>query len=78
MRAAWTVLIACTALWACTEKPQTAGKRKPDVSPSQGTPGADAAYTAEGWKVGDATSWEAQLKARTISGQTESARTSAP
>jgi len=78
MKATGTVLIAlaaCAGLAACGEKAQTSGTRKSDVAPSQG---ANAAYTASGWKVGDAASWEAQMKARAQYGQNEYARSSAP
>lgn len=69
---ALVVLLAfCAGLVACTEKPQTATVRKPDAAPSQG---AAAAYTAQGWKTGDATSWDAHIKART-QGQNEYTRT---
>ncbi len=69
-----TTLCASMMLGACGEKPQTSGTRKADVSPVQGTqPG----HMAAGWKVGDATSWEAHLKARTLNGQNEYARTAA-
>ena len=75
MKTAWLILAAALALGGCGEKAQTAGTRKADVAPAQG---ANAAYTASGWKVGDATSWEAQMKARTQYGQNEYARSSAP
>ena len=68
----WAAALACVALTACGEKPQTSGTRKADVAPSQG---AAAAYTAPGWKAGDATSWEAQMKKRS-DGQNEYTRTS--
>ncbi len=73
MRAACTAgcLAAALLLGACTEKPQTATTRKADVAAFQG---AAAAYTAPGWKPGDATSWETQLKKRT-DGQNEYTRT---
>jgi major membrane immunogen (membrane-anchored lipoprotein) len=67
-------LCASVMLGACGEKPQTAGTRKADVGPVQG---AQSSHTAAGWKVGDATSWEAHLKARTLNGQNEYARTGA-
>ncbi len=75
MKAVWIVLAACLGLAACGEKPQTAGPRKAIVSASQG---ANAAFTAPGWKVGDKASWEAQLKTRAEQGQNEYARASAP
>ncbi len=49
------------ALAGC-EKPQSMGGVKSDTAPYQGT-GA-AAFTATGWKAGDKTSWEQQLKTR--------------
>ena len=62
----------CAALAGCGEKPQTSSTRKADAAPSQG--GGAAAYTAAGWKKGDPTSWEAQIKVRTES-QNEYSRT---
>ena len=65
-------LVAAGVLLAsCGDKPQTAGARKGDAAPSQG---AMAAYTDQGWKQGDATSWEAHLKKR-AEGQNEYTRT---
>jgi hypothetical protein len=49
------------ALAACTEKPQTASQRKAD-SPAYA--GGVPAFTAAGWKAGDATGWDAQMRAR--------------
>ena len=78
MKAAGLILMACLALAACTETPQTASTRKADVGPAQGVvQGADPAYTAAGWKAGDATSWEAQLTSRTQNGQNEYSRVGA-
>ena len=77
MRVVRLILTVCVvgSFAACGEKPQTAGTRKADVDPSQGVaPGADPAYTAAGWKAGDATSWETQLKARAQNGQNEYSR----
>jgi hypothetical protein len=59
-------------LVACGEKPQTATVRKLDVAPSQGSTVGN--YTAAGWKAGDATSWETQIKKR-AEGQNEYTRT---
>jgi ABC-type uncharacterized transport system auxiliary subunit len=59
-------------LVACGEKPQTATVRKLDVAPSQGS--SVSGYTAAGWKAGDATSWEVQIKKR-AEGQNEYTRT---
>ncbi len=76
MKALWIALGLGLGLAACGEKPQTSGTRKADLSPVQGT--ADVAYTAPGWKAGDAASWEAQMKARAQFGQNEYSRSSAP
>ena len=67
------IVSACTLLAACSEKPQVSGSRKADVAAFQGS--STAAYTVQGWKVGDATSWEAQMKSR-AQGQDERTRTS--
>ena len=67
----WVLALACLTLTACGEKPQTAGTRKADVAPAQGAVGA---YTAPGWKQGDAASWEAHMKKRS-EGQNEYTRT---
>ena len=58
------VLIAAMAvLAACTEKPQTLGSgARQDAPAFQGT---GMAFSAPGWKPGDKTSWEQQLKTRT-------------
>jgi len=65
-------LAVLTALSACSETPQVAGTR------IQGTPaymGAEGSpYTDAGWKAGDATSWEEQMRTRTQSGQNEYVR----
>lgn len=66
------LVCACLAgLSACTEKPQTATARKVDGRASDGPA---SGYTVAGWKPGDATSWEQQLKARS-QGQNEYAKT---
>lgn len=60
------------AMAACGEKPQTADKqRKTDAHAFEG---AASAYTASGWKPGDAPSWEQQMKTR-AQGQNEYSRT---
>lgn len=53
--------VGLMALAGC-EKPQSMGGVKSDTAPYQGT-GA-AAFTVSGWKAGDKTSWEQQLKTR--------------
>ena len=73
MTRAMTVACAglCLGLVACSETPQTASKRKGDAPAFSGTGGYN---TASGWKVGDAASWEAQLRTRS-QGQNEYTRT---
>jgi hypothetical protein len=69
MRAAVALALA-GGLVACGEKPQTLGS-KSDVPAYKGT---GSNFTAPGWKAGDATSWEQQLKTRT-QGQNDYAKT---
>ena len=82
--AAWLCMGMCVGLYVtlglavsgCGEKLQSADPRKSDLAPSQGaSKSAVAAYTAQGWKAGDATSWDAQIKRRS-EGQNEYTRTS--
>ena len=49
------------ALTACAEKPQQAATRKPDTQAWQAS---GSAYRADGWKEGDRSSWEEQLRTR--------------
>ena len=67
------ILIAmAAALAACTEKPQTLGSGvRQDTAAFQGT---GTAFSAAGWKPGDKTSWEQQLKTRTQNGQNDYAK----
>jgi len=67
-------LAALVGLAACTEKPQTLGSRKADTAASAGT---GTAFVAPGWKVGDQTSWDEQLRARAQRGQNEYSRAAA-
>ena len=53
---------------ACSEKEQTIGNNRSDGTAFQGPP---SAFTATGWKPGDKTSWEAQLRSRTQNGQND-------
>ena len=62
--------LATVLLVACGEKPQTAATHKSDDKPWET---AQTAYTARGWKAGDKTSWEQQLRARS-QGQNEYSR----
>ena len=68
-------VVLALGLCACSEKPQTATHRKADGHAFEGT--GNSAYTAAGWKVGDAASWEKEMKERT-QGQNEYSRASAP
>jgi uncharacterized lipoprotein YehR (DUF1307 family) len=55
------------------DKAQTAGQgagKKSDAKAWEGV-AAGTEYTASGYKAGDKTAWEAQLKARTERGQNE-------
>ena len=64
------VLVAATlALAACGETPQSMKENaKQDTPAFQGT---GMPFVAPGWKAGDRTSWEAQLKTRTQNGQND-------
>ena len=61
-------LTALLALTACSEKPQTANGARRDVPVYQGVTNP---YAAPGWKAGDKTAWEQQLKTRAQQGQNE-------
>jgi len=65
-----TVLIISAALLlgACGEKAQTIGGARQDVPAYNGT---GKPFVASGWKQGDKTSWESQLKARGQNSQNE-------
>ena len=53
--------VAAMGLNACGEKSQVAVTKKSDTQAWQGT---DSAFVASGWKEGDRTSWEEQLRSR--------------
>ncbi|MEY4294936.1 MAG: hypothetical protein RLY82_624 [Pseudomonadota bacterium] len=56
-------LIACAVLLtACGEKAQSMGGIKSDAPPSAGV--GTSQYVSPGWKAGDKTSWEQQLRTR--------------
>jgi hypothetical protein len=62
-------LATALALSACGEKPQTISSGVgADSAAFQGT---GKAYAVPGWKQGDKTSWEQQLKTRTQNAQNE-------
>lgn len=67
------VLITAAALGlaACGDKPQTSAGVKSDVPAFQSVTGPGNAYNAPGWKAGDKTAWEQQLKTRLQNGQNE-------
>ena len=69
----WSAVALSLALAACGEKTAGAAK-KSDVPAFQGSTGVSA-YSASGWKAGDATAWDQQLRTR-AQGQNEYARTS--
>lgn len=60
------LIAAACALAACSEKPQTATGIKSDAAPYVGT---GKSFVVQGWKPGDRTSWEQQLKTRAVNGQ---------
>lgn len=76
-----TPLIACAmaatlvGLAGCSEKPQTGGAIRHDAVPYAGT---GSNFMQSGWKAGDKTSWEQQLKARQQYGQNEYSRSQQP
>ena len=71
MRIALLLCCAALALTACGER--TAGAvKKSDVPAYQGSTG-QAAYSANGWKAGDQTAWDQQLRTRS-QGQNEYSR----
>jgi hypothetical protein len=56
------VLASVIALSACGEKPQSLGGVKSDAAPHAGV--GTSQYAIPGWKAGDKTAWEQQLRAR--------------
>lgn len=67
-----TTLVALATLCACGEKPQTMGGTRADTPAYTGT--GSASFTAPGWKAGDKTAWEQQLKTRQQGGQNDYSR----
>lgn len=65
------LIAAVLALAACGEKPQTGMGIKSDVPAFQGVSNS---FSEPGWKSGDKTSWEEQLKTRAIYGQNDYSR----
>jgi hypothetical protein len=63
MKRSLILIAALATLAACTEKPQTLSSGvKLDAAAFQGT---GMAFTVPGWKPGDKTSWEQEMKTRT-------------
>lgn len=62
---------ALLGLAACGEKPQVLEGVKQDTASFQGT---GKPFVAPGWKPGDKTSWEQQLKTRAQNGQNDYAK----
>ena len=70
MKHVLTVTVAAVVLLsACGEKPQEMGGAvRQDTAAFNGT---QTLFVASGWKQGDKTSWEQQLRVRTQNGQNE-------
>ena len=62
-------MMATMTLSACADREQTAATPSKDAAPYAGT--GVATFTAPGWKAGDKTAWEQQLKTRMQNGQNE-------
>ena len=73
----WIAAAAVVALAACSEKPQdNRSGAKLDQPAFDGT--GVAAFTAPGWKPGDANSWQQELRARGQYGQNDYTRVVKP
>ncbi len=70
------LLLSALGLSACGETPQTASAAgvKVDRPVYQGV--GNSPFTAPGWKAGDRTSWQTELKARAQYGQNDYSRMS--
>jgi hypothetical protein len=66
LQGAAAVLLGAAALAGCGERSQTLDRsaRKPDTQPWAVSEAATPAYIAPGWKAGDKTAWEEQLRQR--------------
>ena len=60
------LIVLTSSLAACGEKPQTmdASAKKTDAQPWSVSDAANPAFKAAGWKAGDKTSWEDQIRQR--------------
>ena len=56
------LLVTAAALAACTEQPQTLRSGVRSDTPAY--QGPSSAFTVGGWKPGDRTSWDQELKTR--------------
>nr|WP_217283833.1 hypothetical protein [Aquabacterium terrae] len=58
--------MAAAALAGCGERSQKLDQtaRKPDAQPWSASDAATPAFLASGWKVGDKTAWEEQIRKR--------------
>ncbi len=65
------LLASSVVLAACGDEPQSASGVKSDAASFQGVTGPGNAYNVPGWKPGDKTAWEQQLKTRLQNGQNE-------
>ena len=72
MKKIMLIVAAAALLGACGEKPQTTSAAKQDAASYSGT---GKAFVTPGWKQGDKTSWESQLKARGQNSQNEYSKT---
>lgn len=70
MRLVW-IGVAAFGLSACGDKAQTSAGIKSDAPAFESVTGPGNAYNAPGWKAGDKTAWEQQLKTRAQNGQNE-------
>ena len=61
--------LATSTMVACGDKQQTAATPSKDAAPYAGT--GVAVFTTPGWKAGDKTAWEQQLKARMQNSQND-------
>jgi hypothetical protein len=60
-RCTWALAAAAVLLAACGDRPQTATKRKVDDKPWDST---QTQHMVSGFKAGDRSGWEQQLKTR--------------
>jgi major membrane immunogen (membrane-anchored lipoprotein) len=68
MKRVLSITVLAVLLAACGEKPQALGAVNRDQAAYTGT---GKAFVASGWKEGDRSSWESQMKARMQRGQND-------